>query len=173
MQRVTKIRLFLSSPGDVEAERQKVHEAVAQINRILGNRLGCYVEVIDWKTHVTPDMGRPQAVINSQIGPYDIFVGIMWKRFGTSTGIAGSGTKEEFDIAYTNWQSFGRPRIMFYFSQAPYTPRNRAEIRQWGKVIAFKNELQKKGLIREYQTPDEFAGLLQEHLSKVLQEWFP
>jgi hypothetical protein len=37
------------------------------------------MEIVDWRTHVAPDMGRPQAVINAQIGDYDIFLGIMWK----------------------------------------------------------------------------------------------
>ncbi|MGA1874746.1 MAG: hypothetical protein ACMUIA_03985 [bacterium] len=169
MQTIRKIRLFLSSPGDVEIERQATHRVVEQINRMLGNQSGWYLEVIDWKTHVAPDMGRPQGVINSQIGPYDIFVGIMWKRFGTPTGVAESGTKEEFDRAYVNWQYFGKPRIMFYFSQVPYTPQDSSEIDQWGKVLKFKKELQQKGLIREYRTADEFAELLREHLAGILQ----
>jgi len=168
-----KIRLFLSSPGDVDKERQKVSAVAAQLNRILGDSLGFHLEVLDWKTHVKPDMGRPQEVINRQIGDYDIFLGIMWKRFGTPTGVAESGTEEEFNIAYANWESFGRPRILFYFSQVPHLPKNSDEVAQLAKVLAFKEKLQKKGLIWEYQLPEEFADSFLEHLAKVLQEWFP
>jgi len=168
-----KIRIFLSSPGDVEAERQKVHKEVAQINRMWGDVYDVSLEVIDWKTHVMPDMGRPQQVINRQIKDYDIFVGVMWKRFGTPTGKAESGTEEEFNIAYANWEKYGRPRILFYFSQAPFMPKTSEEVTQLAKVLAFKEKLQQKGLIRDYQSPDEFADLLREHLVKVLQEWFP
>jgi hypothetical protein len=32
----------------------------------------------------------------------------MWKRFGTATGIAASGTEEEFRLTYECWESFGR-----------------------------------------------------------------
>jgi len=166
------VRLLLSSPGDVEPERAKVNAVVNQVNRMLGDSLGVVLEVVDWKTHVVPDMGRPQEVINQQLGQYDIFVGILWKRFGTPTGKAESGTEEEFNIAYANWQKFGRPRILFYFNTAAYSPKDVSEAGQWMKVLSFKAELQQKGLIRDYQTPEEFSDFLREHLVKVLQEWF-
>ena len=174
MNQVRQIRLFLSSPGDVEPERAKVRTVVEQVNRMLGDTLGIVLEVVDWKTHVVPDMGRPQEVINQQVGDYDIFVGILWKRFGTPTGKAESGTEEEFNIAYANWQEFGRPRILFYFSQVPYMPRNLEENKQWGKVLEFKAKFWEKqtGLVIDYQTVEEFSDLLREHLVKVLQEWF-
>ncbi len=145
-----------------------------QVNRMFGDSLRIVLEVIDWKTHIVPDMGRPQEVINQQVGDYDIFVGILWKRFGTPTGVAESGTEEEFNIAYANWQKFKRPRILFYFNQAPNTPKNSEEALQWVKVIGFKKKFfnEQKGLVKDYQTPEEFADLLREHLVKVLQEWF-
>ena len=166
------IRLFLSSPGDVEGERKKVSDIVAQINRTVGDLFKVRLEVIEWKTHVAPDMGRPQEVINDQIKDYDIFVGIMWKRFGTPSCKAESGTKEEFDIAYNNWQKFKQPRIFFYFSQKPYSPQNAKEAEQWVKVLHFKEDLAQKGLIFEYLTLEKFAEYLREHLVKVLQKWF-
>jgi len=169
---VKKISLFLSSPGDMEREREKVHVVVSQVNRMMGNDYNVVLEVIEWKTHVAPDMGRPQEVINRQIGDYDIFVGIMWKRFGTPTGLAESGTEEEFNIAYANWEQFQRPRIMFYFNQTPCTLKTSSEIAQFGKVIAFKEKIQQRGLCFEYQTGEEFADLLREHLIMLLREWF-
>jgi len=167
------IRLFLSSPGDVGDERERVASVVNQLNRMLGDRLDCRLEVIDWRTHVTPDMGRPQDIINKQISPYDIFVGIMWKRFGTPTGKADSGTEEEFNIAYKNWQSFKRPRILFYFNQKPYMPKGSDEMQQFAKVIAFKETLQsEKGLVCEYGSLEEFRERVTDHLSDIMKEWF-
>ncbi|MBN1348712.1 NACHT domain-containing protein, partial [candidate division KSB1 bacterium] len=167
-----KISVFLSSPGDVERERQMVEAVIAQLNRMLGEYLDITLELKQWKTHVIPDMGRAQEIINKQIGKYDIFLGIMWKRFGTPTGKAESGTEEEFNIAYRNWQRYRRPHILFYFSQAPYTPQDSAEIEQWGKVFKFKQEYWEKGLCYEYPSPEAFADLLREHLAKILQQWF-
>jgi hypothetical protein len=89
-------------------------------------------------------------VINQQVGNYDIFVGILWKRFGTPTGKAESGTEEEFNIAYANWQQFKRPRILFYFSQVSYTIQNPSEALQLSNVLNFRTELQQKGLVRDF-----------------------
>jgi formylglycine-generating enzyme required for sulfatase activity len=174
MKPVQKIHLFLSSPGDVEPERAKVHAVADQVNRMLGDNLGIVLEVIDWKTHIVPDMGRPQEVINEQVGDYDIFIGILWKRFGTPTGKAESGTEEEFNIAYANWQKCKRPRILFYFSQVPYMPKNPSEGGQFLKVLEFKAKFweQQTGFVIDYQTAEEFSDLLREHLVKVMQEWF-
>ena len=112
------IRVFVSSPSDVSKERKKIFNVVNSLNRYVGDIYDVTIECLSWQTHVAPDMGRRQEIINKNIGDYDIFVGIMWKRYGTSTGKADSGTVEEFNIAYKNWKKFNRPRILFYFSQA-------------------------------------------------------
>ena len=154
-----KIRLFLSSPSDVEEERKRVPAVVAEVNRMLGDRLGFHLDVLDWKTDVVGDMGRPQEVINRQVRGYDILVGIMWKRFGTPTGVAVSGTEEEFNIAYENWKVYGRPRILFYFSKASYRLKSDEELSQLSKVLSFKKKLWEKGLPHEYESPQEFADM--------------
>jgi hypothetical protein len=51
------IRLFLSSPGDVSEEREKVKAVADQINRQLGVILNLRIEVLEWKTHVAPQIG--------------------------------------------------------------------------------------------------------------------
>jgi formylglycine-generating enzyme required for sulfatase activity len=172
METVQKIRVFLSSPGDVGAERVKVYDVVKQFDRWFGDIYKITLEVIDWKTHVAPDMGRPQQVINDQIEKYDLFIGIMWKRFGTPTGEAESGTEEEFNIAYGNWKQFQRPRIAFYFSKAPYSLTTLDEIEQCGEVIKFKTSYWQKGLFAEYATLEEFENLLGDHLVLILKQWF-
>ncbi|MEW6381399.1 MAG: hypothetical protein AB1611_17600 [bacterium] len=55
---VRKIRIFLSSPGDVDAERQKVGAVVAQIERMLGNRLGFSLELVEWTLTATSAISR-------------------------------------------------------------------------------------------------------------------
>jgi len=167
------LRLFLSSPGDVGEERKKVNEIVASLNRVWGDALHVRIDVLEWKTHVLPQIGtKAQECINDQIKDYDIFLGIMWKRFGTPTDKAESGTEEEFRIAFDNWTRFNRPHILFYFSQIPYMPKNREENKQMDQVLAFKEELEKKGMVRTYESLEEFANMVREHLSMLLRKWF-
>src|ERR1700674_522036 len=110
------IRVFVASPGDVQGERNSLLGVVNELNRTLDALLpqaAIRVELERWETDAVPDMGRLQAVINAQIKPYEIFIGMFWKRFGTSTGKADSGTEEEFQIAFNRWKKHGRPRILF------------------------------------------------------------
>ena len=73
-----------------------------------------------------------KTVINRQLpDDCDIFLGVMWARFGTATPRAGSGTEEEFERALTRHQANSRSvMILFYFKQAsfalqvPSTPLN-------------------------------------------------
>ena len=107
--KVELIRVFLASPGDVETERGIVREVVNAINQTLGRAKEIRFELISWETDSIPDYGRDaQAILNDQIGDMttiDLFVGIMWNRFGSATPRAGSGTEEEFRRAVDSLES--------------------------------------------------------------------
>jgi hypothetical protein len=162
------IRIFVGSPGDVSKERDMLDSVVQELNTTIAPYRGFSLELVRWETHCTPGLGRPQAVINAQIGPYDFFVGIMWKRFGTPTGLAQSGTEEEFRIAYDAWRQNGFPRILFYFCQRPFMPRQEEELEQCRRVLGFRRELEQKGLVWEYSEHDVFANTIRPHITRLL-----
>ena len=98
-----KLRIFAASPSDVANERAKL-ETVVESLKPMADYLGLTLEVVDWRA-VVPDAGRPQQVIFDQLKPtsWDIFIGILWHRFGTPSGGKDktgkdylSGTEEEF-----------------------------------------------------------------------------
>lgn len=118
MPRMTKeLRLFLASPSDVSNEREIVNKVVAQLNRTIASELGCMIRLIRWEDMVPGIQQRAQDVILDQVDieSTDIFLGVLWNRFGTPTGQANSGTEEEFNIAYQSWVQHRRPRILLYF----------------------------------------------------------
>lgn len=166
---VQRIRVFVASPGDVQQERQELHRVVEEINRTSGGSKGFVLEVVKWETHARPAAGRAQGVINQQIGSYDIFIGIMWKRFGTPTGEAGSGTEEEFQSAYQAWKETEAPRIMFYFNEAPFYTSSPEEAEQLLKVQRFKQNLAGQALIWSYNGADQFADEVRPHLVKEVE----
>lgn len=169
-ENVTIIKVFVASPGDVTYERGRLAAVIEEINRTVGQREGYRLELRRWETDSYPAMGRPQGIINRQIGPYDIFIGIMWRRFGTPTGVAESGTEEEFKLAFDRWSDEQLPHIMFYFNEAPFAPNNQTEIEQAGKVLQFRQEVQKKGLIGTYPNKDSFENVVRPHLLNVIAE---
>src|SRR4051794_22722397 len=95
---LTGYRIFVASPGDVEAERQRLVQVVADLNRSK-RRHGIVLELRRWEDMLPGPGEDAQAVINRQIGEYDIFVLILWSRLGTETERAPSGTVEEYRMA--------------------------------------------------------------------------
>ena len=94
--------VFIASPVDGEPEREALETVVSEFNLTWSDTHRANLELVKWETHSRPAVGRDaQDVIDGQVSSnYDIFLGIMWGRFGTATARAGSGTEEEFQIAY-------------------------------------------------------------------------
>jgi hypothetical protein len=160
-----KISVFIASPGDVGPERDRIAGVTQELNRTLGAMERVMLDAVRWETHAWPGFGEDaQAVINAQIPPYDIFIGLFWKRLGTQTGRAVSGTVEEFERAYEQWETHQRPSIMFYFNTSPFTP-TAEDLEQYQGVLEFKRVLRERGaLYWEYGTVDELESLVRQHL---------
>jgi len=164
--------VFVASPGDVSEERDALAKLVRDLNltiHAVAPEKGIALELVRWETHAFPAPGRPQSVINEEIGKYDIFVGIMWTRFGTPSGVAESGTEEEYNLAYESWRRHGKPHIMFYFCQAPSPPpASDAAARQLLRVVRFRERLSEKALVWVYQNHSDFVDTVLPHLLRVL-----
>ena len=81
----------------------------------------------------------PQGLIDPilRIEDGDVLLGIFWKRFGTPTTDAGSGTEHEFLRAYASWQQHRRPQIMAYFNhQRPEIAEPLLNLDQYGAGAA-------------------------------------
>jgi tetratricopeptide (TPR) repeat protein len=172
IEMLQNVRIFVASPGDVTKEREHLRQVADKLNQSIAHELGFNVEIVGWETHVIPEMGeRPQAIINKQIDPYDVFVGVMWKRFGTPTGEAESGTEEEFNIAFECRKKFGTPCILFYFNQEPFMPRTPQDLKQMEKVMEFRDRLSQEGLFWEYTGSESFRDIVDTHLSRLIVQW--
>ena len=171
MQQVTVLTVFVASPGDVAEEREAVSRCVAELNEGVAKARGVRLELVRWKTSVRPGLGRPQGVVNAQTGPmqaHALFVGIMWSRFGTSTGVADSGTEEEFRLAKESFEHHGRPEVIFYFSEQPLPVGGVAAMEQALKVAKFREEVQKIGIVGTYKYPADFADRIRHDLTNWL-----
>ena len=171
-RQVELISIFLASPGDVAEERQLARDVIDEINRTTGRDRSFRLEVTGWDTDSFASYGNDgQSLINDQIGQmedYELFVGILWNRFGSPTPRADSGTEEEFNRAEESHRRIHQPNIMFYFCQRPTNLRNASEINQKGKILAFKERVQEGGLTVDYVTASEFQAKFRHDLSRWL-----
>ncbi|WP_417209251.1 DUF4062 domain-containing protein [Antarctobacter sp.] len=166
---VQLIRVFISSPGDLDVERQVAVDVLEELNSIRGLKEGFLLRPLMWERDVRPEFGNePQALINRQIGEdYDIFVGIICSRFGTPTSGFGSGTEEEFEIA-RNLHENGKPlEILFYFKDFR-SAKEVPDVSHLVKIDEFKRRAGKEGVYCEFKNSDEFRSRISSHLSSAV-----
>lgn len=169
---ITLYGVFVASPSDVKEERESLQEVINEINLTTAKNLGIKLELVRWETHTYPNFGvDPQDVINNQIpDDYDIFIGIMWSKFGTPTSREDSGTKEEFMKAYERWARGNQQEmiLMFYFKNAPIMIEQ-IDLVQILFLKGFKQELGPKGgLYWEYRDTEEFKNFVRIYLNLAL-----
>ena len=173
-QRSNTVKIFLASPSDVAEERETLAALVREVNDVLAflapdNPLR--LELMRFETHVFPDIGHAQAVINRQIPQdYDIFIGVMWKRFGSPTSAAGSGTVEEFERAQTRREETGRPTIMFYFCDEPFAPPRGDDLAQFNQVAAFRDKMEQTGYVLNYPERARFRDYVRSGLLRAVAD---
>jgi len=171
----TTLQVFAASPGDMNDERSVLPEVISEFNQTWGSRNGVTLELLRWETHSRPGIGEDgQDVINNQIGDeYDIFLWLMWGRFGTPTNRAESGTEEEFKLAYARLKDApGSVQIMFYFKEAGIPP-SKIDSTQLRKVQDFKKTISAEcgALYHEFETTEQFQTKVRMHLSALVQDW--
>jgi len=173
---VQVLRVVVASPGDVQAERDAVEEVLREVNRGVAEERNLLLTATRWEKDAFPGFHRegPQGLIDSilRIPECDIFVGILWKRFGTAMSDAKSGTQHEYQLAYETWKKNGRPQIFFYFNKKPYSPTTAAELDQWRMVLEFQEGFPKEGLWWPYKSKASFKELLRNHLESYLRKHF-
>jgi hypothetical protein len=165
--------VFVASPSDLEEERNRLEDVIRELNVTWSRTLGLRLELVRWETHGYPGMGQDaQEVLNRELtDEFDIFIGMMWGRYGTPTGRAGSGTEEEFRRALERHREDQRRAIMFYFKDAPLAPSG-IDPDQLGRVQRFRASLGSEGsLYWKFGTLEEFEQLLRLHLARQIQQF--
>lgn len=172
--RITVLKVFIASPSDIIEERNVLEEIVAEINKLIGSDLNLRFEIIKLSTDTYPSIGKDaQSVINEQIGDsYDIFIGLIWKRFGLPTKEGLSGTEEEFIRAYKRAREHpDLIRVMFYFNETPVSISD-LDQDQIKKIKDFQASLGEMGVYYwRYKNIDDFARLLRMQLGLVMKQF--
>lgn len=136
------IRVFLASPGDLQDERGAAKSIVDQINKMLSDFEGYHVDLVGWEDTL-PQYGSAQAVINQDLETCELFVGMLWERWGTPPSKDGSytsGFEEEYDIAITSRREKNRPEIFLFLKDMdPKLLRSPGE--ETKKVLSFRDNL--------------------------------
>jgi Domain of unknown function (DUF4062) len=136
------VKVFLASPGDLSDERRAAKIVVDEFNKLWADTLGYHVELVGWEDTVSR-YGRPQELINQDLDLCELFIGMMWKKWGTPPSVDGgytSGFEEEFERSARKRREESRPEISLLFKQVDPDLLNDPgdELR---KVMAFKEKI--------------------------------
>lgn len=192
-----QLRIFLSSPGDVQNEREIALHLFEQLQYDPELRGKVTIEAVAWDkpgadTPLLASM-TPQEAINRglpQPSECDLVVVIFWARMGTPlpqdyTQPDGSrylsGTQWEYFDALNESLKDGTPLVAVYRrTEEPIIslkdPQRADKIEQWERVetffAAFTNP---DGSIKQgfntYSTPDDFRVKFETHLKKIVKDF--
>jgi WD40 repeat protein len=183
-----KLRVFLSSPGDVGDERRM---ALRVMERLQGEFAAVLaLEPIVWEHEPV----RATSTFQQQIpepAKADVLVCILWSRLGTRLPgdfrrddgtVYDSGTAFELETALAAFQNKGHPDILVYRKTAPplFDVSNREErllrSEQWDQLSDylkrwfFNPDGSFKAGFSQFSRLDEFEDMLEKHLRKLFEE---
>jgi hypothetical protein len=170
---VRKFKVLVASPGDTAEERRVVREAIDHVNRDHGDSEGYLLVPMMWETDASPGVGSDgQDVINQQLTSYDIFIGLLSARFGTSTKRANSGTEEEFGNAFERYiTDSSSVSILFYFRNTQVKVHDIGALLQAVHVCQFRIHLEQLGVLyQKYDAPTDLAHKLRGDLPRRVRE---
>lgn len=160
---IRNLRLFLASPGGVEAERKAIRRLAEELS-VPFRRHGWQIEVLGWEDR-GPASGRAQERINVDVDRCDIFLGIIWDRWGTPTGKHSSGFAEEWDRARQRWESKGSPELWLCFKNVD-EKRLRDDAAQLLKVDRFRESVERDEIAfyKQFRSPAELQLAIRREL---------
>ena len=171
------LRVFLASPSDLVDERIAARDAIREVNELVARPAHYQVDLVGWEDTIS-EARRPQAVINDELDQCDIFIGMLFARWGTppdNDGTFSSGFEEEFVRSRERRDRTGRPDIKLFFKTV-----DDARLVDIGpelqKVLDFKAALieEKSVFFQPFDTSSDFARLLRaavsSHIHRLVRE---
>src|SRR5579862_2912644 len=181
------IRIFISSPGDVEDERRRAAVVIRRLKREFQRFFE--LSAVLWELEPMLAHGHFQDIIEKP-SETDIFVMILWSRLGTPLpadryqGLDGrtpvTGAEWEFEEALLSRRRSGSPDLLVYRKIAPAEARFRSaeELveagRQWAALETFweRHFVEPDGgfklAFNRFSVLDEFEAKLEAHLRERL-----
>jgi len=155
--------VFLASPTDLIDHRRAAKEEVDTLNEALRG-IGWEIDLLRFED-VPPGAGRPQDLINPDLDRCDLFLGVLWCRWGQPTGTYSSGFEEEVERVLSRRERDGTPQIWLFFQKVGEDQSADAGP-QLSQVLEFRKrvEQERRLFYKEFTDADDWRKLLRAHL---------
>jgi tetratricopeptide (TPR) repeat protein len=174
-------RIFISSPSDVFAERERVERVIARLNGEFGRDL---LEAIRWERsyYTAAKTFQDQIPLPSET---DLVVCILWKRLGFELppdyrrpdGTTPTGTEYEFEDAMQAARAKGTPDVLVYRKAAPVLLNAEQVAVEQAQFEALKSFWTRwfrtesghfTAAYQSFDTTDQFEQAVEEHIRQWL-----
>jgi hypothetical protein len=173
---LNKLRVVIASPGDVRAAREAAAEVVGAV-ATEATTIDC-IETFRWEKNVPPSFTRDSIQIGlidprARVADSDVLIVLFSRRLGSPIAPGKpTGTEHEFQAAYDSWRTTGRPQIMVYFNDTPFSPASmsKEDADQFAALMKFRFSFPSQGLYGTFDSIDDLRTKLTEHLKIVFEE---
>ena len=167
------LKIFLASPNDLNYERKISNQVIDDINKNFGRHLDITLELWGWEDTLG-GVGRPQEIINKDISKCDLFIGMVWKRWGTPPAKDSefeSGFHEEFELACQLVKDNKLKNIYIYFKKVD-DEQLKDPGDQLKKVLQFKEQLisDKQHFFGEFESKQDWDRTLRNTLMQYISK---
>lgn len=157
-------KVFLASPSDVDNERELARKVVDYTNKEFES-FNIHLELYGWE-YVRSQFGRPQATINDYLNKCDLFIGLLWRRFGSPSGKdALTGFEEEYEEACSMKRAGQIDQVKLFFKEISrdYLSDIGPQLRE---VLNFKKKIKESKTIyyEEFKDENEWEVVLGKNL---------
>jgi len=173
-QETIEIKVFISCPSDVEKEKDIAVRACDSISRMLAKEK-IAVKTIHWRKDVLPIItGQgPQKIIDGHLEgtEYDIYIGILWKKFGKPQDNGKTPTEGEFEDALLRYKQTQKPLITVFFKEKECLLHNQHETLQYLEVQKFREKIKSHelGIYNTFTTEIDFQEKVYETIHEFVK----
>jgi hypothetical protein len=169
------ISVFIASPGDLMSERRVFKDTIDELNKGFGEGKGVEFVPVGWEDQNAEAGRRVQDVLNRQVEKSDLFVLVLYGRWGQKAPDSSysSYTEEEFQLAMHLWEERKSPEVIVFFKNI-----DGARIADPGpqltQVLDFKKKLEERRdiLFRAFNSEADFGQQIDKHLRDFASgEW--
>jgi hypothetical protein len=156
--------IFIAGADDVKRLIVATLSFIATLDKVLCPNLGIALRAVTGRGVAPAGWGRPQDRINPLVRDCDLFIGIFSRRFGHPTGVAASGTGEEYDLASELRRATGKsPEILLFFRKFP-AARVRTGSEDLALLQRFKKRIMNDLLWVDFESDEDFKRECLEQL---------
>ena len=161
---ISQHTVFVAGAEDVDHLIVSTLRLIAGLDKVLCPTFGMSLRGVRGLGVAPAGWGRPQDRINPLVRSCDLFMGIVSRQFGHPTGVAVSGTIEEFDIVADLRRLTGRtPEILLFFRQLPEA-QDQEVSRDLQLIREFRRRIAEELLWVDFDDDEHFKELCVEQL---------